>query len=134
MAMCLSAAICGANTKQDTVHTVAEEWKVNDMGQALEMCVRCETKRSCDTCTDLHNWIMERLEYEPVKHGKWVFAPNTGPFGRGTWICSRCGKPNFNILVIVLSDPNTGVTHRRAPYTFDGHQYCPHCGARMDEE
>ena len=39
-----------------------QEWMVNNMGQALEMCVRCETKRSCDTCTDLHNWIMEHLE------------------------------------------------------------------------
>lgn len=32
------------------------------MGQALEMCVHCENKRGCDTCTDLHNWIMEHLE------------------------------------------------------------------------
>ena len=34
------------------------------MGQALEMCVRCENKRGCDLCTDLHEWIMEHLEME----------------------------------------------------------------------
>jgi len=73
------------------------------------------------------------IEAESVKHCKWVFAPDTGPFGRGTWVCSGCGKPNHNILVMALSDPNTGVTYRRAPYTFDGHQFCPNCGASMDD-
>ena len=34
------------------------------MGQALEMCVRCENKRGCDLCADLHEWIMEHLEME----------------------------------------------------------------------
>lgn len=31
------------------------------MGQALPFCVPCENKRGCDTCVDLHNWIMEKL-------------------------------------------------------------------------
>lgn len=79
------------------------------MGQALEMCVHCETKRSCDTCTELHNWIMERLEYEPVKRGRWTNYKNTE-----TVICSEC---NFGI----------------EPYQ-DWFNYCPNCGARMDEE
>lgn len=34
------------------------------MGQALEMCVHCDNKRGCDSCTDLHEWIMEHLEME----------------------------------------------------------------------
>lgn len=32
------------------------------MGQALSFCNGCETPRDCDSCTDLHNWIMEALE------------------------------------------------------------------------
>lgn len=56
---------------------------VNNMGQALEMCVHCENKRGCDTCTDLHNWIMEHLDAVPVvrckdcavPHNKWTGCP-----------------------------------------------------------
>ena len=45
------------------------------MGQALEMCVNCENKRGCDTCTDLHNWIMEHLEPEQ----KWISVKDRLP-------------------------------------------------------
>lgn len=45
------------------------------MGQALEMCVHCENKRGCDTCTDLHNWIMEHLEPKQ----EWVRAKDRLP-------------------------------------------------------
>lgn len=36
------------------------------MGQALKFCTRCENKRGCDICADLHEWIMEHLETEKV--------------------------------------------------------------------
>ena len=32
------------------------------MGQALKFCRDCESKRGCDTCQDLHEWIMEHLD------------------------------------------------------------------------
>lgn len=32
------------------------------MGQALPFCVECADKRGCDSCTDLHNWIIEHME------------------------------------------------------------------------
>lgn len=32
------------------------------MGQALKFCTRCENKRGCDLCADLHEWIMEHLD------------------------------------------------------------------------
>lgn len=32
------------------------------MGQALSICMDCEMPRNCDSCTDLHNWIMDALE------------------------------------------------------------------------
>lgn len=78
------------------------------MGQALKMCVGCANPRGCDTCTDLHNWIMERLDAEPVRHGEWV---ETG-FSSCVWWkyrCDKCGCPQDN-----------------------KHNYCPNCGAKMD--
>ena len=36
------------------------------MGQALKFCTRCENKRGCDLCADLHEWIMEHLDAVPV--------------------------------------------------------------------
>ena len=32
------------------------------MGQALKFCTRCENKRGCDLCADLHEWIMEHMD------------------------------------------------------------------------
>lgn len=37
-----------------------------NMGQALEFCVGCEHPRDCDTCVDLHEWIVEHLDAVPV--------------------------------------------------------------------
>ena len=54
------------------------------MGQALKFCTRCENKRGCDLCADLHEWIMERLDAVPVvrcrecKHGKLDFFADNG--------------------------------------------------------
>ena len=39
---------------------------VKTMGQALKFCTRCENKRGCDLCADMHEWIMERLDAEKV--------------------------------------------------------------------
>lgn len=55
------------------------------MGQALEMCVNCENKRGCDTCTDLHNWIMEHLD------------------AKQEWISVKDRMPERNELVLVCA-------------------------------
>lgn len=57
------------------------------MGQALKMCANCENKRGCDTCIDLHNWIMEHIDTEPVRHGKWIVTA-----GGKQCTCSVCGE------------------------------------------
>lgn len=54
---------------------------------------------------------MEKLEAEPIKHGRWVES-----WG-GKWhSCSVCGGiPPFNLMGDDMPTP-----------------YCPHCGAKMD--
>jgi DNA-directed RNA polymerase subunit RPC12/RpoP len=52
---------------------------------------------------------------EPVRHGKWIHR------GCGIFACSKCGKDvGLNVY-----------TGEKASETF---KWCPHCGARMDEE
>ena len=84
------------------------------MGQALEMCIQCENRRGCDNCTDLHNWIMEHLDSEPVKHGEWVFDDFVSP----TLICSECRK----------------LAGWDGDYFAERSNYCPHCGAKMADK
>lgn len=52
------------------------------MGQALEMCKGCETPRDCDTCYDLHEWIMDHME----------------PY----WISVKDMKPPMNMRVLAV--------------------------------
>lgn len=56
---------------------------------------------------------MEKLEAEPIQHGRWIVDQKFGNdvmSGGRMVICSACGKG-----------------------AFDKHNYCPNCGARMDE-
>lgn len=46
-----------------------------------------------------------KLDYEPVRHGKWISA------GNGVYYCSKCDS--------------------RVPFALD-HRYCRNCGAKMD--
>ena len=57
---------------------------------------------------------MPTVDAEPVRHGKWDHLPD---YIDDLITCSICGE-TFNVL-----DNDT--------YRFN---YCPHCGARMDEE
>lgn len=52
------------------------------------------------------------IDAEPVRHGKWIFNPSDAfeaMFAKPK--CSECGFESA-----------------------DGGNYCPHCGAKMDEE
>lgn len=51
------------------------------------------------------------IEAEPIKHGQWVFTPTTGRYR-----CSACEKEDKII-----------------PWGRPPFDYCPHCGAKMDE-
>ena len=66
----------------------------------------------CDTCKRALKYIDELEEkladVVPVRHGRW----NTGYFHDR--VCSRCLHPDND-----LNDY--------------AHSYCPHCGARMDD-
>lgn len=60
-----------------------------------------------------------QIEAEPVRHGRWINDPPYRTFG-GDWLkaqmCSEC-------RAYYVSNGNT-------PYS--NHNYCPHCGAKMD--
>lgn len=50
------------------------------------------------------------IEAEPVRHGKWV---DGRPYTGSRWkVCSEC--------------------HKSADHPAGGHEYCGHCGAKMD--
>ena len=53
---------------------------------------------------------VKTIDAEPVRHGHWIMKPN----GYGT--CSNCQKCSLDIMGGVDSN------------------YCPNCGAKMDEE
>ena len=56
---------------------------------------------------------------EPRKKGKWIFCENETGEGSNTYKCSACGE----IQMIIDGTPKE-----------NGWAYCPHCGAKMDEE
>ena len=62
--------------------------------------------------SELHDMIEELPSAEPMRHGKWIFNPSDAfeaMFAKPK--CSECGFESA-----------------------DGLNYCPNCGARMDEE
>lgn len=76
-------------------------------------CPKCSTDDYCRAC-----WVDDmRCEIEdapaadvaPVVHAKWIMKDVSGEIKA---VCTHCGKPNKQY---------------QPPY-------CPHCGAKMDEE
>lgn len=63
-------------------------------------------------------------EYAPVVHGRWVYNPNGMDWNLGAWQCSVCKCNNNNL-------PGND---KYNPYIFQGSNYCPNCGAKMDGE
>lgn len=61
----------------------------------------------------LHN--TPTVDAEPVKHGHWICV-DCGDYEE--CVCSVCGGENFGENYMIGSTAN----------------YCPHCGAKMDEE
>lgn len=52
------------------------------------------------------------IEAEPIRHGHWIFIEADYPVKDAFYICSKCAY-------------SVG---------YDIHNYCPYCGAKMDEE
>lgn len=65
--------------------------------------------KSCVRMTIKH---MPTIEAEPTRHGHWIYKEYCFPTAIAFYKCSVCG------------------------FTcgFDADNYCPHCGAKMDEE
>lgn len=61
---------------------------------------------------------------EPVQRGKWIYDPNSNDWGIGGYICSKCEAKNNNL-------PCSRVTKLML---YVGSNYCPHCGAKMEDD
>lgn len=72
-----------------------------------------------------------RVDAEPVVHAHWVLNPNGMDYGISAWTCSRCGGRNDMIPPFIPT--NKGGYVPKNPNIFAGSNYCPHCGAKMDE-
>jgi rRNA maturation protein Nop10 len=59
----------------------------------------------------------------PVRHGKWIIRDNPGT-GWYRVTCSECGEDVTSTAPCIGFFPNAKVTW----------DFCPNCGARMDEE
>lgn len=57
-------------------------------------------------------------------HGRWVWYELAMDWGLGGWVCSECRARNDNIP----AKPDV------LPYAWEGSQFCPNCGAKMDLE
>lgn len=65
---------------------------------------------------------MPTIEAEPVKHGRWIIRDNPGT-GWYRVTCSECGEDVTSTVPVIGFFPNAKVVW----------DYCPYCGARMDE-
>ena len=87
-------------------------------------CVQGPTaERLKKFCIDTVNSI-SAADVAPVVHGQWVYNPNGMDWNLGAWQCSVCKCNNNNL-------PGND---KHNPYIFQGSNYCPNCGAKMDEE
>ena len=68
--------------------------------------------------------IVPADDVDPVVHGRWVYNSNGMDWNLGAWQCSVCKCNNNNL-------PGND---KHNPYIFQGSNYCPNCGAKMDEE
>lgn len=73
----------------------------------------------------------ETLDVQPVVHAHWELDPDGMDFGLPAWRCSSCGGKNTMIPSFIQTKHGGYVP--KNPYVFAGSNYCPHCGAKMDE-
>ena len=76
-------------------------------------------------CTEMWNKFedVERVDAVPVRHGRWIIKDNPGT-GWYRVTCSECGEDVISVAPVIGFFP-------KAKVTWD---FCPNCGARMDEK
>ena len=67
-----------------------------------------------------------------VVHAHWKLDPDGMDWGIPAWTCSHCGGRNDMIPPFITT--NKGGYVPKNPNVFAGSNYCPCCGAKMDEE
>lgn len=92
----------------------ADELKLSHCKECTLYPNKCMGK-DCDWGSIAHINMMPTIDAVPVRHGKW--CEGTECYSDDFIVCSVCGEA-FNVI-----DNDT--------YRFD---YCPNCGARMDED
>lgn len=76
-------------------------------------CYNCTEKEICNGICDDTDRLRELPTIDPIKYGRWISVPH-----KRDRICSICnGNEPYK-----FADENVNI--------FD---YCPHCGAKMDE-
>lgn len=68
--------------------------------------------------------VFSSIDAKPVQHGRWIYDPNANDWNIGGYVCSECHTRNNNLPCNEIA--NTLI--------YAGSKFCPHCGARMDEE
>lgn len=71
------------------------------------------------------------IDTAPVVHAHWKLDPNGMDWGIPAWTCSHCGGRNDMIPSFIFTKHGGYVP--KNPNVFYGSDYCPCCGAKMDE-
>lgn len=84
-------------------------------GQYAESFTNLAGNRSMEIkCAEDYINNAPTIDSAPVVHAHWILEPEDTAY-ENVWTCSNCGE-EF-------------IQHRKPKYRF-----CPHCGAKMDEE
>ena len=75
----------------------------------------------------VYEWINIKDRLPEQKRGHWILDPNGMDWNLPAWVCSECHGRNNNLPL--MDDVNEHNVYRWA-----GSQYCPCCGAKMNEE
>ncbi len=70
-------------------------------------------------------------DVRPVVKGHWELDENGMDWNIPAWVCSECGARNDALPVIVRFPDGEKTTYD--PYRFSCSNFCPNCGAMMEE-
>lgn len=75
----------------------------------------------------LSDMLDELLKEQEPKKGHWIMDPDGMDWNLSAWRCSECGGRNDCLPTHVDGKPVKNI------YRWAGSQYCPNCGAKMEE-
>ena len=107
------------------VTAMAEHIKQKIQGGKKSICDSCAHRNVCKAidnqpCTECNHYQCT-ADVEPVKHGQWIYNIESGEY-----LCSACGENALSFR----KDTLYGLDLYETCLT----DYCPNCGAKMDEE